>query len=91
MKVIVNDRAADARSWGNGPWRGPALRTIEIADTCPTCGGPRGEVRGYNGIEDGVGYHVNVWTNPCGHIDYYEAVLAEAEALAIVGAAVEGR
>ena len=81
MRVTVNDRAADARNWGHGAPR-PVLRTVEIADTCPRCGGPRGGVRGYNGVDDGDHYHVSVWNNPCGHIDYYEAVLAEAEALA---------
>jgi hypothetical protein len=80
--VTVNDRAADARNWGHGGLFTPALRTVEIADTCPQCGGPRGEVRGYNGCEDGAYYHVNVWTNSCGHIDDYEAVLAEADRLA---------
>lgn len=45
---------------------------------CPKCGGPRGEVfktRSYDGsrILDCDG-----WVNPCGHIDKYADMVAEA-------------
>lgn len=55
--------------------------TVEIADTCPVCGGPRGEPRGYNFFEDGETFHVNVWDNPCGHIDSYRDCYFEAKKL----------
>lgn len=50
---------------------------VKIAETCPKCGGKRGEPRGYNFVEDGQAFHVNKWDNPCGHIDFYENVLIE--------------
>jgi hypothetical protein len=53
---------------------------VEIAGTCPVCGGPRGEPRGHNFYEDGDTFHVNVWDNPCGHVDRYPDVIAEARA-----------
>jgi hypothetical protein len=51
---------------------------VTIDAICPVCKGPRGEVRGHNSYEDGVPFHVNVWTNPCGHVDYYGDVIREA-------------
>lgn len=79
MTVIVRDRKTEGAYWGsNGPWS-PVLKTVTIDAICPQCGGPRGEISGMNQFEDGVSFHVNVWKNPCGHIDYYPAVLAEAK------------
>ena len=75
MRVTIRVRALE--NWGSGPFT-PELCTVDISDTCPTCGGPRGEVRGMNQYEDGVYYHVNVWDNPCGHIDLYADVAREA-------------
>jgi len=51
--------------------------TAEIADTCPQCGGPRGEP--FNGFSfDGSRrLVVSQWNNPCGHVDYYEDVRQE--------------
>jgi hypothetical protein len=80
------DRAAQTAAWGRGGG-GLVIRTVEIADNCQQCGGPRGPVRGFNGAEDGDYYHVNVWTNPCGHVDFYGPVLAEAAALQATGGA----
>lgn len=77
MKVAVIDRAAMAETWGNGPHR-MIVRTVEIGDVCPQCGGPRGVPYGHNGHEDGEWYHVDRWDNPCGHRDRYEDVLKEA-------------
>ena len=51
--------------------------TIEIANTCPKCGGPRGKPYHYRFHEDGEWYSVNRWDNPCGHIDKYRDVLGE--------------
>ncbi len=79
MTVIVRDHDREAATWGSsGPWS-PALKTVEISVKCPECGGRRGEVRGHNQREDGVSFHVNVWANPCGHIDYYASVIHEAK------------
>jgi hypothetical protein len=81
MIVTVRDRKTEDAHWGGpGPFSVVA-RKVEIADTCPACGGPRGEASGYNGCEDGDYYWVNVWSNACGHIDSYPDVLAEAAAL----------
>ena len=74
--TTVRVRNHEAEGWGgNGPLR-VCVETVEIPDPCLTCGGPRGETRGLNQCYDGVYSHVNVWTNPCGHVDYYEMVLA---------------
>lgn len=52
---------------------------LRISPFCPKCGAGRGSkfrIRSYDGsrwvICDG-------WKNPCGHIDYYEDVRAEAK------------
>jgi len=52
--------------------------TVKLYWTCPTCGGPRGEIGtgfSYDGSRRLV---VNVWENPCGHVDYYPNVREEA-------------
>lgn len=67
--VFVMDRSE--------PWY-PKVVTVTLKWSCPKCGGSRGEPRGHNQCEDGEWFHVNVWDNPCGHTDYYKAVLAEA-------------
>jgi len=79
MTVTVRDRAAEARYWGRG-LGGVILRTVTIAASCPRCGGPRGKPRVVRGCEDGEYYWVHTWDNPCGHVDDYPAVLAEARA-----------
>lgn len=91
MTVIVRDHQTEKAWWGRGgPWS-PVLRTVTIDAVCPQCGGPRGEVRGHNQYEDGVSFHVNVWNNPCGHIDYYGEVILEAdERTARLSAAADG-
>ncbi|MFG3510197.1 hypothetical protein ACGF5F_32395 [Streptomyces sp. NPDC047821] len=74
MTVRVCDRGT-----GRG-YVGVAIRTVTIAATCPQCGGPRGTdtVRNHNFHEDGEWLSVDRWTNPCGHVDMYSAVLREA-------------
>lgn len=54
---------------------------IEIADTCPICGGPRGEPKSYRFHEDGEWRVVDQWDNPCGHVDTYFNAWKESEAL----------
>lgn len=79
MTVRVRDRAAEA-PWGSG-LTSPIVRTVTIAATCPVCGGERGEPRNFNSYDDGVHYSVDIWENPCGHVDMYDAVVGEARAL----------
>jgi hypothetical protein len=73
--VRVRNRAAEAPHWGHGLLR-VCVDTVEIPDACLTCGGPRGETGGLNQCDDGAYYNVNVWQNPCGHVDSYPMVLA---------------
>lgn len=76
MTVRVRDRSAE-RPWGSGPTN-PIVRTVTISANCPTCGERRGEPRNLNQHDDGVHYSVDVWDNPCGHVDMYAAVVVEA-------------
>lgn len=50
----------------------------EIADTCPTCGGPRAKET-FKGLSyDGSRrLSVDCWHNPCGHVDKYSDVRKE--------------
>lgn len=53
-------------------------RTVTMGAFCPECGGPRGDtVRFRTGV-----WSYDGWTNPCGHLDEYIAILEEAELLA---------
>jgi hypothetical protein len=79
MTVIVRDHEREKAAWGHGPFR-IATRTVTISTTCPKCGGRRGKPFGHNFVEDGDSAHVNRWTNPCGHLDMYPAVIREADA-----------
>ena len=54
--------------------------TVEIADTCPTCGGPRGEPFEGFSYDGSRRLNVSQWVNPCGHVDYYSDVRQEATA-----------
>jgi hypothetical protein len=80
MTVTIRDRATEDAAWGNPGLFSPALRTVTIANTCPVCGGPRGIPSKRPFYEDGVSFAVDCWANPCGHIDRYADVLAEANA-----------
>jgi len=55
--------------------------TVEIADTCPECGGKRGEAVPYRFCEDGDWFTVDKWENPCGHLDLYKDVYHESKRL----------
>ncbi len=53
------------------------LLTVLISDYCPVCGGARGTLAkglSYDGSRRLV---VDVWANPCEHIDKYEKVRRE--------------
>ena len=53
------------------------LGTFEIADVCPTCGGPRGHLFPAISYDGSRRLHCDGWSNPCGHIDKYAAVRQE--------------
>jgi len=88
MTVTVRDRAAES-PWGSGRCD-PKTRTITISARCPRCCAPRGKPQGLNSIDDGAHYWVQTWKNPCGHIDLYEAVLAEADARSTLSRSANG-
>ena len=76
--VTVRDRRAEDAAWGSsGPFT-IITRTVTVPWVCPQCGGPRGEIHGMNMCEDGDYAWMNVWGNPCGHIDMYPDVIDEA-------------
>lgn len=79
MNVLVINRNPYPDRQG---YHGIKVRRVTIADTCPVCDGPRGEPQPYSFYEDGEWYEIHKWVNPCGHIDYYDAVLQEARVLA---------
>ena len=79
MIVTIVDRARISAEWDHpGPFR-VHLATVEIADTCPVCGKPRGKPARRRFCEDGVFYHADIWTNACGHVDYYKDVIKEGK------------
>lgn len=82
MTVTVRDRSAES-PWGSG-MTNPRTRTVTISALCPRCGGRRGEPRGLNQHDDGAWYWVQVWDNPCGHVDMYTDVVREAAELGAV-------
>lgn len=76
--VVVLDRTAQDAGWGRGGG-GIVLRNVTLVWICPRCLGPRGEPVRRPACEDGHHYAVDCWTNPCGHVDTYSAVLREAQ------------
>ncbi|GII88221.1 hypothetical protein Ssi03_62110 [Sphaerisporangium siamense] len=76
MQVRVRDRSAEPPR-GVGPVN-PVVCTVEISTRCPVCDGPRGVPGNLNQVDDGARYSVDVWENPCGHVDYYADVVKEA-------------
>jgi hypothetical protein len=60
----------------NGGWD-LRIVSVTIPDTCPKCGGKRGEPWAHRFHEDGRWYTCSRWDNPCGHIDMYSDVLRE--------------
>jgi hypothetical protein len=81
MTVTVRDRSKEA-PWGSGPTN-PCVRKVTISAFCPIDGERRGEPTGLNSCDDGAHYWVQVWSNPCGHVDSYADVINEAAAMAI--------
>jgi hypothetical protein len=54
---------------------------INILDYCPECGCKRGRPFKTIAYEFGIKYEVDIWINPCGHIDYPRYVYYEAKKL----------
>jgi hypothetical protein len=66
---------------GDGPgYEGIGIVTVSVAPHCPECGGPRGwdQVHPDPFVRDDVTFVRDRWSNPCGHVDMYDAVLAES-------------
>lgn len=60
---------------------------VTLSWVCPRCGGPRGEVHRVVSYDGSRRMEVDGWDNPCGHIDLYSDVRAEAsEADALLSA-----
>lgn len=51
---------------------------VDLKWRCPKCRGPRGETRNVFSFDGSRRLVVDGWDNPCGHIDYYPEVRAEA-------------
>lgn len=86
MTVTVRDRESEA-PWGSQGWITPYIRQVTISAYCQQCGQRRGTPRPMDQCDDGAYYSVDVWTNPCGHLDRYPAVIAEARELSAAGGA----
>ena len=63
---------------GSTDHAGQHLITVTLQWVCPTCGGPRGQVRPAISYDGSRRLACDGWTNPCGHIDCYADVRAEA-------------
>lgn len=81
MTVTVRDRTTEDQTWGHGPTN-PVTVKATISAFCPRCGMRRGAPRGLNSCADGANYWVEIWDNPCGHLDIYPDVIKEARELA---------
>lgn len=67
---------------GDGPgYEGVGILTVTVPARCPQCGGPRGTdtIRRHVFRADGETHSVDVWSNPCGHVDLYDEVVRESQ------------
>jgi len=53
-------------------------KTVRLYWVCPVCGMPRGELHAAISWDGSRRLDCEGWENPCGHIDKYSAVRAEA-------------
>lgn len=70
MKVTIPEREKH---------QGLYALTVEISDTCPKCGGPRGVPYPTVSYDGSRRLNVEGWENPCGHIDSYDAIRQEVK------------
>lgn len=57
---------------------GRASATVTLPWICPSCGGPRGEVKRVISFDGSRRLACDGWDNPCGYVDDYAAVRREA-------------
>ena len=69
----------DRQYWGSPNTPYPLVRTIVLDWVCPQCGGPRGKLSSRHQYESGTSFYINIWQNPCGHLDLYADVIKEAD------------
>lgn len=63
----------------HGGYPGNAIN-VQVEWVCPECGGPRGETYETLSFDGSRRLGVDGWSNPCGHIDLYSELRAEAAA-----------
>jgi hypothetical protein len=63
---------------GSTDHAGQHLITVTLRWVCPTCGGPRGDLRPAVSYDGSRRLACDGWTNPRGHVDLYAAVRLEA-------------
>jgi hypothetical protein len=73
-QLILKTVTVPAHSEHNGV----DAKSITLKWNCPTCGGPRGEVTQVRSYDGSRILFCDGWSNPCGHVDKYSAVLVEA-------------
>lgn len=79
--AVPTTMAVRVRHDGDGPgYEGVGILTVTVDTACPRCGAPRGfdTIRPHVFRHDGETFEVDVWDNPCGHVDLYPDVVAEA-------------
>jgi len=79
MIVKIVDRQAIKDSWGSPGLYTVITQTVEISDRCSVCDKERGKPTRKSFYEGGQTYSVDVWSNPCGHIDEYFDVIRDAK------------
>lgn len=63
---------------------------VKLRWLCPKCGAPRGEVKSGRSYDGSRILFCDTWQNPCGHIDKYADVRAEAAANGLNGDVMSG-
>ncbi len=71
MKRAVTIPASDDRE-------GILAMQVSVEWKCPQCGRPRGEPHPAISYDGSRRLYCDGWTNPCGHVDKYSDVRAEA-------------
>lgn len=53
---------------------------VKLRWVCPVCGQPRGKIKKVRSYDGSLILFCDGWSNPCGHVDKYDDVIAEAKA-----------
>ncbi len=72
---------------GSDDHDGHHLITVTLSWVCPVCGAARGRVFPTVSYDGSRRLTCDGWTNPCGHVDFYADVRAEAASLLAAGSA----